>query len=42
LIELLPYLSKQNVTTIYLEGIRDDYQDLVDTYLSPTQVAMPG
>jgi hypothetical protein len=41
LIDLLPHLSESNVTTIYLEAIRADYQPLVDSYLkSPVNANM--
>lgn len=35
LIDLVPQLTAVNVTTIYLEAMRSDYQALVDAYLEP-------
>jgi hypothetical protein len=42
LMGLLPHLKARGVTTIYLEAIRADYQQLVESYLkSPGDAGMP-
>jgi hypothetical protein len=40
LIALLPQLKQSNVTTIYLEAVRADYQELVDAYLKGPSAQM--
>ncbi len=48
LMALLPQLKQSNVTTIYLEAVRGDYQELVDVYLeafrpnAPAAPSLPG
>jgi hypothetical protein len=41
LVALLPHLTQSGVTTIYLEAVRADYQELVDAYLkAPSSAPM--